>query len=161
MVGNVKHCRDDAVFQFYQKNCALKIGLLVTLMTFSIQAVVFIDFFFFFFFQTTFQGKRAYHCFTRKGKELYAEMLDEWMNEKIFVCGTKRVLKISFYCLFFDIVQRLRSFVRNESGFPLVLNPWNELLWIRVKISEEPGLWGLGVLFLKALRIAVKLGVDC
>lgn len=47
MVGNVKHCRDDAVFQFYQKNCALKIGLLVTLMTFSIQAVVFIDFFFF------------------------------------------------------------------------------------------------------------------
>lgn len=47
MVGNVKHCRDDAVFQFYQKNCTLKIGLLVTLMTFSIQALVFIDFFFF------------------------------------------------------------------------------------------------------------------
>lgn len=44
MVGNMKHCRDDAVFQFYQKNCALKIGLVGTLMTFSIQAVVFIDF---------------------------------------------------------------------------------------------------------------------
>lgn len=48
MVGNVKHYREVAVFQFYQKNCALNIGLLVTLMTFSIQAVVFIDFFFFF-----------------------------------------------------------------------------------------------------------------
>lgn len=29
MIGNVRHCRDDAVLQFYQKNCALNIGLLL------------------------------------------------------------------------------------------------------------------------------------
>lgn len=61
MVGNVKHCRDDAVFQFYQKTCALKIGLLVTLMTFSIQAVVFIDFFFFA--RLNFLGKESLSLF--------------------------------------------------------------------------------------------------
>lgn len=67
MVGNVKHCRDDAVFQFYQKNCALKIGLLVTLMTFSIQAVVFIDFFFFFFLDN-FLGKESLSLFYQEGQ---------------------------------------------------------------------------------------------
>lgn len=62
MVGNVKHCRDDAVFQFYQKNCTLKIGLLVTLMTFSIQALVFIDFLFFFA-RLNFLGKESLSLF--------------------------------------------------------------------------------------------------